>query len=146
MANICIVNGSGGELSLKLMVNNGGQTAGKFWLWKHNGTTYEPVEKLKGATDEATGEVTIDIGTESIQFEGLFMTWLLQTCARIPSANKLTIKIHFLQDNVKLKTTSDIRYTKEYPKCSDGEALQNSGEVQFTIIEEPITTRLWESM
>ena len=146
MPNVCLVDAQKGNVSLKLNVDNGGQSAGKFWVWKHDGSNYNPIKKLSGQTDPNTGEVTVQTGLSPQDIENTVMTWKLLSCAKIPSADNLVIKISFYQDTVKLKTTSDIRYARDYPQCSTGQALENKGQVTFTLFDLPETSRLWSSM
>ena len=146
MPNVCLVDAQKGKVSLKLIVRNGGQSAGQFWIWKHDGTNYTPIKKLNGQTDPNSGEVVVQTGLSPQEIGNTIMTWKLLSCARIPNADNLVITINFYQDTTKLQTTSDIRYSRDYPQCSTGKALENKGQVTFTLFDLPETNRLWSSM
>jgi len=146
MANYCLVDTQNEKVSIFLHVDNGGQSGGKFWLWKHDGNNYQPIEKHQASSDPATGLLEIELNSKPEDMEGTILTWLIQSCSRINGNEDLKIKIRFYQDQTKCKTTSSVNYRKDYPNCGTGNALQNSGEVTFTLINKPTTTRLWANM
>lgn len=147
MANYCLVNKNGQNVTVKISSNNGLRTGGKFWLWKQTDGVYHPIEtdKHQGTTgDDGVFQFTFNI--LSNQLEGLVLTWVLNSCSFIPAVESGTIKIEFFQNNIKCKTTADIRYNSKYPKCADGKALSQKGQISFTLINQMQIESLWTRM
>ena len=144
MANYCIINPSNGPVIIQLIVDNGGQTGAKFWLMSKINGQWQPVEKHSGASDPNTGILTISLDENPVNMEGMALTWVLNTCSRIPGAENLVIKIIFLQNGIKCKTTTDIRYSGSYPQCSDGKMGQNKGDIFLTLVTNDQNEKLWQ--
>lgn len=146
MPKYCIINPKGKEVSVHLTIDNAGQSGGDFWLWEFNGTDYKPIEKHNVSTIPQTGLLKFTIKKNASELHGKILTWKIQSCARNSASKDLKIRIQFLQGTEKCKTTTSIRYRKEYPSCRSGQSLQNNGEITFAGIESQETSRLWVDM
>lgn len=146
MTNYCIVNEDLGGLTIKLSSDNGGQSGGKFWLWKWTGDKYTPIEKKHASTEFGTGQVEIKLSTKVDEMEGCVLTWVIDTCSSIPHAENVVVKLKFYQDDKKCKATYEPRYSGTYPQCNSGKSGRNRGEIGITIISQPKTERLWTDM
>lgn len=147
MANYCLVNQNGENVTVKVTSNNGLRTGAKFWLWKQKAGVFQPIEtdKHQGSTgDDGLWDFTLNL--ESNQLEGLVMTWILNSCLLVPEAEKASIKIELFQGNIKCKTTADIRYNSKYPGCAQGKALSQKGQISFTLINQIQVESLWTRM
>ena len=142
--NYCMVDPSGGPITVKVMVNNAIQTAGIFILWKKNNGNWEKKEKFTVQTGD-TGEATFQLVTKPSEIENDSLAWKMRACSMIQGVQRGDFIVEIIQDG---KTQWKKKSTRNVPQCSDGKAVEFGGHVIFKhlVNSNTNTIHLWKNI
>ncbi|RMA56786.1 hypothetical protein [Ulvibacter antarcticus] len=146
MGNSCLINLNGDSITVKISINNGIRSSGKFYLGKPKTTSgYDIVEKFEAVTGD-NGATEFTLATKSDKLLNYALAWSINACSQVPQVENGILKIEFWQNGEKCKTVTDTTYYGKYPQCSDGE--QRSMKNQVIFIEKPQiqTEAIWASI
>lgn len=145
--NYCLINPNGDFVKVILKADNGIRASGYFYLIKLENNEYQLSETHEVRTGD-NGRDSFTLTTLSNLLKGQILVWHVNSCAQIAQGIRGKVRVEIFQNEKKLKTTSKVLHTGNFPPCdgSEGDPRKLKNQLVFSEMPPMQNIKLWKEL